>query len=515
MRRKKKLAIRELAEELGVHSSAIINACDELNIWFAKSPLTTIPKHQADRIREHLSPSETERPQSWINSFATKVRSTFCFILDRLRGLTITLVLITLLTVVPAQIAGVLAILFVFIILVAFVWRVIRESWSELSSISYWQLILAICRTPFYCVPGFFLFGFAAVLLYAFDGLVIGAIETAIPSIFDGAQARVEELQKYQDNKPSFWNFREHVTWLFVKHTVPLKGVDAIFSWQGAITNFVVSTLNYIGIGTWACLAFGVVRFVMQVGSRLALGKSLQVTFSVESVSASSSKESNGPVPCSSGLTLCEIDLQHDQSFFATSRANGSGPMPHGSNPQPFRCLIPRLRWNLWRLRRFEYEAIPISFPSSHGKQYIKICLRDSERLCVDCEHLMGFSNGVRFSMKWTFKLSALLVNRMAFTVLTGPGTVLLRTNGESEIIDARSEPPKKKTWAPGQLVAWSIGSVFGVASSTNFLDIYGEPAYLNVKATDIVVFDPEHDQAKQNLIATPFRWLGRAIWPF
>lgn len=101
----------------------------------------------------------------------------------------------------------------------------------------------------------------------------------------------------------------------------------------------------------------------------------------------------------------------------------------------------------------------PVVIARAKTSEFAKINLEPSEAISVSIPRLFAFSSTVGLRRVWTFHLSHLIQGRASMAVVSGPGTVFLRSRDKIE--DGRSK--SARSFAPTRLLAWDAGQRFVV----------------------------------------------------
>jgi hypothetical protein len=101
----------------------------------------------------------------------------------------------------------------------------------------------------------------------------------------------------------------------------------------------------------------------------------------------------------------------------------------------------------------------PVVIARAKTSEFAKINLEPGEAVSIAMPRLFAFSSTVGLRRVWTFHLSHLIQGRASMAVVSGPGTVYLRSRDKIE--DGRSK--SARSFAPTRLLAWDAGQRFVV----------------------------------------------------
>ena len=141
--------------------------------------------------------------------------------------------------------------------------------------------------------------------------------------------------------------------------------------------------------------------------------------------------------------------------------------------PRLGQLLFQRLFAAKMRMQRFD----PQSFDTIGGQadfsfRFVRVDLPEGRKLYFNVKNLAAFSQGVRFRSVFSLKLAAILQYRLFFSVVEGPGSVILRVDGGT----MRLMPPDEAEGAdPMDLAAFDWGGQFALRAQHDFLSVYSE----------------------------------------
>ena len=309
----------------------------------------------------------------------------------------------------PPLVTGTAAIAAVFFVIWFTRW-VYRENRGQLKVFSFWHLLLSFLRFPFYAFPGLMLFTLAAFPLLFVDAIVGFAINTLVSLVGQAGIAVGDYLQ----NAPSPWDLPHYLLWAMTKWVIPPTAVTDGSVFLSGVVNWITTLSTLLTLITFAAMILAVIRFLIEIWCRCVLAsRGAEVSFRLEEVGQPSKAVANRFYATSSVREV--VRIPRGTKFYSTTRLRPHGPKGHGAMPYMFNCLIARLRWGLYRLRC--YRALDKDESLTHtrgaGAHFIQVHVADGERLCVDLAHLVGFSETVRLRIRWTSRLSAMMLGRI------------------------------------------------------------------------------------------------------
>ena len=381
---------------------------------------------------------------------------------------------------------------------------VIVENRQEISKVSFWRFVLATLMTPLVAMPGLFLFLLVAGVIFATDLVVTGMLTGLAGNVPSAASAILD----FQNSDPSFWDFPKYTAVVLLNKVFPPTATQEAAGFLAYGINLLNAAYSVFGVFVWSLFSIALIRFFMQVWLRLVLMlEGANVSFALMPDShASAAIEAKA-----SESGKFEYLLADRQSIFVSRQSSPRGIAPRGSSPKLFSALIPRLRYRKWRLRRYtgSKKKSLLTFTASMGSQYIEVALKENQSIAIDMKQLVGFDETVEIKVKWSCKATSLFLGRLAYPVLTGPGTVIILSEGVPDILKDIPEG----NFESHRVIAWDVGTRFAVRSSKAFVDLYLEPPYLATEKTGLIVLGPSHGHSG-GLFSKLKEWFMRWIVP-
>lgn len=388
---------------------------------------------------------------------------------------------------------------------------VFRENREQLRIFSFWHLLVTFAKFPLYAFPGFLIF-FAAAFPLLFVDAIVGAVITGLANAAGSAGGVVDG---YLNSPPSVWAVPDYVVWRVISWVIPPTAMTNGSLIMSGVVNWIITLSSILTMLTLAALIVATIRFMIEIWCRCLLAsRGAEVSFRLDE-----NDERSGPVTQGFQVTSSVreiVSIPRGTGFYSTTKLRPHGPKGYGKMPHMFTCLIPRIRWGLYRLRH--YRAVDrdedLTYTGGSGAYFIQVRIADEERLCVDLSHLVGFSDQVRLKVRWTSRLSAMLLGRIGYVIASGPGTIVMKATGPPEVLkDVKPSAETNKHFDATCLIAWEPSSQFAIGASGKLLDVYLEPAFLYVRSSPLTLLNPG-DAQHSGIFAKLKSWLVQSVVP-
>ena len=410
----------------------------------------------------------------------------------------------------PPLVTGAAAVA-VLLFVIWFTGWVIKENRGQLKVFSIRHLLMSSIRFPFYAFPGVMLFALAAFPLLFVDATV-GFIINTLASAVGQAGGAVED---YLQNAPSPWDLPRYIPWAMTKWVVPPTAVTDGSVFLSGLVNWIITLSTLLTLITFAAMIIAMIRFLIEIWCRCLLAsQGAEVSFRLDEDGKSSRPVAHRFQATSSVREV--VSLPRGTGFYSTTKLRPHGPKGYGTMPYIFTCPIARFRWALYRLRCYRAVAKDesLTYTGGAGAHFIQVNVSVGERLCVDLAHLVGFSDTVRLKVRWTSRLSAMLIGRIGYVIASGPGIIVMKATGPPEVLkDVQPTAETRQHFDATCLIAWEPSSQFALGASGKLLDVYLEPAFLYVQTSPLTLLNPG-DSQYSGIFAKLKSWFIQSVVP-
>jgi hypothetical protein len=166
--------------------------------------------------------------------------------------------------------------------------------------------------------------------------------------------------------------------------------------------------------------------------------------------------------------------------YFFSRRYQGLGRPPKFALPQPFGAPIARLCHGATAMNRVTFTGAadegPVSYSARQGAHFVVWKLREREQVIFDFRHFVGMEATVRVSTLISPRVSSLLLGKMIFSTATGPGELILNTEGRAEVTGREGAG---LSLPPDRLVAMHRHARLHADSELGMIDVYFSDAYV------------------------------------
>ena len=163
-----------------------------------------------------------------------------------------------------------------------------------------------------------------------------------------------------------------------------------------------------------------------------------------------------------------------------------------------------------------------VSCTAARGAQFVEWDLGPREVVVFDFHNFVGMTQDVQISTLISPRLSTLLLGKFIFSTATGPGILVLMTDGRAEITGSVGAGESKgrageskgliaESLPPERLVAMHIDTRLNVESELRVLDVYLSDAYVRPAAGAPVIVDVDSQRGGSSGLA---RFFLHFLWP-
>jgi uncharacterized protein (AIM24 family) len=199
-----------------------------------------------------------------------------------------------------------------------------------------------------------------------------------------------------------------------------------------------------------------------------------------------------------------------EETFYVSRRFQCRGKAPKFSVPQPLHAPIARLMHGAMTMNKLELNSSEgvVSCTATRGAEFLEWELRDGEVVLFNFHHFVGMSESVQISTVISPRISTLLLGRFIFSAATGPGKLILVTEGRAEIAQGKEAA---QSLPPERLVAMHVDTRLHVDSELGFADIYLSTAYIRPAGGGRVIVDVD---CQQGATVGLIRFFKNFLWP-
>lgn len=181
-------------------------------------------------------------------------------------------------------------------------------------------------------------------------------------------------------------------------------------------------------------------------------------------------------------------DLRKPGTYYLKLGADPGEVAPKGPwFPQPTKLLFSRFPFrtlfNFFTLK--EGRHVPLSEKGTG--RFIEIEIAPSKPVAFYPQFLYAWSDTVKFSTKWSFRLPNLLRGRISTSTASGSGRIVLYSKGPVKAIDGNYEG---EGYPPTRLIAWSSDMDITASSDAKLGSIYFSGILIRPQGDSFAVFD-------------------------
>lgn len=184
--------------------------------------------------------------------------------------------------------------------------------------------------------------------------------------------------------------------------------------------------------------------------------------------------------------------LTGDGRVYYARQAQVEGIAPSIALPHPLSCIFSRLASGVYFMNRANTADAPegrVVFKTGDVRQFVEWRLAAGEQVVFHFKDFIAADDTVGFSTLISFRIPTLLMGRFLYRVASGPGRLILRTDGAAETIDQIDAKLSKPVY---RVVAWHRAARFKLAAEQSFADIYLSSVHVKMTPGDLVVFMAE-----------------------
>jgi len=197
-------------------------------------------------------------------------------------------------------------------------------------------------------------------------------------------------------------------------------------------------------------------------------------------------------------------------TFYISRRFQCRGKAPRFAIPQPFHAPIARLLHGATTMNKVVVKPGDgtVSCTAAKGAQFLEWSLREGEVVVFDFHNFVGMTEELQVSTLISLRLTTLLLGKFIFSTATGPGKLILKTDGRAEITGrdeiADSLPPER-------LVAMHRETRLSLDSELGIVDVYLSTAYVRPQSGGQVIVDVDSQRGSASGLG---RFFLHFIWP-
>jgi hypothetical protein len=162
--------------------------------------------------------------------------------------------------------------------------------------------------------------------------------------------------------------------------------------------------------------------------------------------------------------------------------------------------------WYNWALDVKQTEGNPskrppevIEFTGIQATEFVTWTLGPDEQVIFNLSNLVAMSETIKLSSIVSLELSTLLLGRLIFHCATGPGILLLKTQGPPTTSDDRDS---SMAMPVHRLVAWHRQSRFKVRCELTIKDVFVSDIYVQKQPNDLIIIDADIPSTRAQGIA-------------
>ncbi|WP_425405568.1 hypothetical protein [Hwanghaeella sp.] len=196
--------------------------------------------------------------------------------------------------------------------------------------------------------------------------------------------------------------------------------------------------------------------------------------------------------------------------YFISRRIQPHGMPPRFAIPQPLGAPIARLLHRSMTMNRFDLTAggESVHFTATGGKTFVEWDLKEGEVVVFDFTDFVGMSDSIKVSTLISTQVTTLLLGKFIFSTATGPGRLILLTEGRPKLGD---DPEAASSMPPERLVAWQQNTRFHADSNLGLMDIYFSTAYLKKEGPGQLIMDVDRQKSRGTGLS---RFILHFLWP-
>ena len=189
------------------------------------------------------------------------------------------------------------------------------------------------------------------------------------------------------------------------------------------------------------------------------------------------------------------LPIKAGETFYVARRFQPHGKAPKFAVPQSGAAPFPRIRNGCYSMNAFTHAEgrAPIQITASRGAEFVEWQLAEGERVVFAYHYFVGMSSNLRLSALVSARITSQIFERFIFPTATGPGTLILMTEGAPHI---GAEQGEIFSMPPSRLVAWQQPARFHIDSELGILDIYLSEAYVEPETQSLLIMDVDRQDS-------------------
>ncbi|MFK8067292.1 MAG: hypothetical protein AB8D52_03525 [Gammaproteobacteria bacterium] len=232
---------------------------------------------------------------------------------------------------------------------------------------------------------------------------------------------------------------------------------------------------------------FSRVSFSRQAGHFITLGDS---RLSVDKIQTAKIK--------STGLDY-EINSDQEETFYISRRFQCRGKAPKLSVPQLFRAFFARLFSRSLTMNKIVIQKgdDTVSCSAIQGMQFYEWQLAENETVIFKFKNFVGYSGDIEISTLISPRISSLILGKVIYSQVTGPGKLILMAKGRADITNKENTGG---SLPPDRIIAMQKEARLHVESELDPVNIYFSTAYVHPIEGSMIVDVDTHQGAISGL---------------
>lgn len=241
---------------------------------------------------------------------------------------------------------------------------------------------------------------------------------------------------------------------------------------------------------------FVCIRSYLYVLGRVAFDSSQKIYISLEDVHIENSDLPKSRVRVFDKEYALKADCA--ERYFFSRKFEPHGYPPKFSIPQPASAPVGRLLNGCMALNKIfiDQNSDRVFFTGQKSEHFVEWVLEPGESAVFDYSNFVGMSESVKLSVHISLRVSSLMLDKVIYPVATGPGKLILCTDGVPHFGD---DEHTRSSMPANRLVAWQKGLRFHSESELNFIDIYFSDSYVKKAGEGILIMDADKRGAAKN----------------
>ena len=292
---------------------------------------------------------------------------------------------------------------------------------------------------------------------------------------------------------------RDTVNLLFEASKATQSGIWSIFAYLSAAHLLGLLLFAFICVKSFLYV-FSRVAFHRTCGSYLTLGK----------VDGTYVPEEEARIEQHQGRFV--LQPKDACVFYASRKFQGVGRPPKLAWPQPLHAPIARVLHRATAMNKVVFDSgnnkSPVSYTAKPGSQFVVWNLRGGEEVVFNFHHFVAMEESVKISTLISVRLSTLLLGRFIYSTATGPGQLILLTEGRADIT---GRDGGGDSLPPDRLVCMHRDARLNVDSELGLVDVYFSDAYVKATGGGQVLVDVDRQTGASSGLG---RFIRHFLWP-